>query len=83
MGERRLPSRSREARRAGVTTGETEGTITEWRFVRFVIVGPSFSAIEVIGTGDVANVSDLKPVDDLWVGVEGVGRLKFSFPDAN
>jgi hypothetical protein len=37
----------------------------------------------VIGTGDVANVSDLKPMDDLGVGVEGVGRLKFSFPSAN
>ena len=44
---------------------------------------PSFSLMEVIGTGDVANVSDLKPVDDLGVGVEGVGRLKFSFPSAN
>jgi 2-keto-4-pentenoate hydratase/2-oxohepta-3-ene-1,7-dioic acid hydratase in catechol pathway len=39
--------------------------------------------MEVIGTGDVANVSDLKPVDDLWVGVKGVGRLEFSFPRAN
>jgi 2-keto-4-pentenoate hydratase/2-oxohepta-3-ene-1,7-dioic acid hydratase in catechol pathway len=40
----------------------------------------SSSPIEVMGTGDVANVSDLRPMDDLWVGVEGVGRLKFSFP---
>ena len=47
------------------------------------MVEPSFPPMEVIGTGDVANVSDLKPADDLGVGVEGVGRLKFSFPSAN
>lgn len=67
----------------GVTTGETEGTIKERRFIRFVMVALSLSPIEVIGTGDVANVSDLRPMDDLGVGVEGVGRLKFSFPSAS
>lgn len=83
LGERKLPSRSREARRAGVTTGEAEGSITEWRFARFVIVELSSPPMEVIGTGVVANVSDLRPLDDLGVGVKGVGRLKFSFPSDN
>ena len=33
--------------------------------LRFVIIGSSFSPMEVVGTGGVANVSNLKPVDDL------------------
>lgn len=44
------------------------------------MVEPSFSAMEVMGTGDVAKVSDLRPAEGLGVGVEGVGRQKFSFP---
>ena len=61
-------------------TGETEGTTTEWRFIRFVMTEASFSFREVIETDDVGNVSDRDPVDDLWEGVKGMGRLKFSFP---
>ena len=46
------------------------------------MVGPSFSPTDVMEIGDVVRVSDLKPVDDLCVWVEGVGRSKFSFQRA-